>query len=559
VQRVIAQARGSTVIQPKLKVGPVADRYEQEADRMAQAVIRMPAPVQRQDELEEDELRLKPLVQPVGEGGFEPDTDFERRLNHSRGGGQPLSEALRADFESKFGADFSGVKVHTDAQSDQLNRSIQAKAFTTGQDVFFRQGAYQPESRGGQALIAHELTHVVQQNGGVVQRKNLQPQPQPQHPGPKAPKAREGGRAQDWHGIREGEEEAEEPRRTTPGMPDRLKTGLENQSGNSIEEVREHYNSAKPAQLQAHAYTQVTDIHVASGQEKHSQQLPQHPAEENPEATKVVAPTTRPRVAGTIQRKLGNRGNEGDWVWWDGAMSGYDPKGKITRIRKSRKPVPSRKYGNVVFEVIAYYVRMSDPRLGEDEKVDPQDPDWHFTSRAERQREEQQAEEQQAEEKEEIGYRDPLLSRGSRMQKLKGIGAAGGVLAGFAGGYAKKIEYLEGNIDKAVDTLNTVASWANRAGYAFPPIKVVTEPASSAIGAVNVLRQTGRMVQLLKDDQGRPLTFTQLDEARDQLARIPQQGLRSDEENMIEKAQDAILALRLWLERKTEEAEGKES
>lgn len=62
-----------------------------------------------------------------------------------------------------MGVDFSRVKVHTDAKSDQLNRSIQAKAFTTGQDVFFRHGAYDPSSRGGQELIAHELTHVVQQ------------------------------------------------------------------------------------------------------------------------------------------------------------------------------------------------------------------------------------------------------------------------------------------------------------------------------------------------------------------------------------------------------------
>jgi hypothetical protein len=74
-----------------------------------------------------------------------------------------------------MGADFSGVKVHTDAQSDQLNQSIQAKAFTTGQDVFFRQGEYNPGSRGGQELIAHELTHVVQQKGGErIQRGNVQ-------------------------------------------------------------------------------------------------------------------------------------------------------------------------------------------------------------------------------------------------------------------------------------------------------------------------------------------------------------------------------------------------
>jgi hypothetical protein len=74
-----------------------------------------------------------------------------------------------------MGADFSGVTIHTDSQSDQLNRSIQAKAFTTGQDIFFRQGAYQPGGRDGQELIAHELTHVVQQNGSAVQPMTLMP------------------------------------------------------------------------------------------------------------------------------------------------------------------------------------------------------------------------------------------------------------------------------------------------------------------------------------------------------------------------------------------------
>jgi hypothetical protein len=66
-------------------------------------------------------------------------------------------------MERAFGADFGGVRVHTGAQADGLARSIQAKAFTTGQDVYFRQGAYEPGSRGGQELIAHELTHVGQQ------------------------------------------------------------------------------------------------------------------------------------------------------------------------------------------------------------------------------------------------------------------------------------------------------------------------------------------------------------------------------------------------------------
>ena len=97
-------------------------------------------------------------------------------------------------MEQAFGADFGGVKVHTDSRSDQLNQSIQARAFTTGQDVFFRQGEYNPGSRGGQELLAHELTHVVQQNGGTVQRSPLAPQQLPQHPAIKTPSASVGDR-----------------------------------------------------------------------------------------------------------------------------------------------------------------------------------------------------------------------------------------------------------------------------------------------------------------------------------------------------------------------------
>ena len=99
--------------------------------------------------------------------------DLESSIQSARGSGQSLDANLQQSMGQAMGADFSGVKVHTDSQSDQLNKSIQAKAFTTGQDVFFRQGAYEPSSRGGQELIAHELTHVVQQNGGVVQRSPL--------------------------------------------------------------------------------------------------------------------------------------------------------------------------------------------------------------------------------------------------------------------------------------------------------------------------------------------------------------------------------------------------
>ena len=126
--------------------------------------------IQRQ-EGEEEEIQAKSTQpdQQVMAGG-DASTELETSIQTAKGGGQPLDGGLQRSMGQAMGADFSGVKVHTDSQSDQLNQSIQAKAFTTGQDVFFRQGAYEPSSRGGQELIAHELTHVVQQ-GASVQRK----------------------------------------------------------------------------------------------------------------------------------------------------------------------------------------------------------------------------------------------------------------------------------------------------------------------------------------------------------------------------------------------------
>lgn len=194
-------------IQPKLTIGAPGDKYEQEADRVAQQVvqqIQMPKPsappldstqptsavqresmpmqhdlqlkplLQREEVTEEDELQMKPILQRKTEAGsVDASTDLENSIQQSRGSGQPLADSIRQPMEHAFGnVDFSGVKVHTNAKSDQLNRSIQALAFTTGQDIFFRQGAYQPGSSGGQELLAHELTHVVQQNGSTVHRQH---------------------------------------------------------------------------------------------------------------------------------------------------------------------------------------------------------------------------------------------------------------------------------------------------------------------------------------------------------------------------------------------------
>ncbi|MEH2443059.1 eCIS core domain-containing protein [Nostoc sp.] len=122
---------------------------------------------------DEEELQMKPMMQRQTEAEIAAAPDLEASINQAKSGGQSMADNIRKPMEQAFGADFSGVKVHTDGKSDQLNQSIQARAFTTGQDVFFRQGEYNPGSRGGQELLAHELTHVVQQNGGAVQRKAM--------------------------------------------------------------------------------------------------------------------------------------------------------------------------------------------------------------------------------------------------------------------------------------------------------------------------------------------------------------------------------------------------
>ena len=114
-----------------------------------QAVRRLAETVQRRDE----DGRIEPAV--------------ERGITQSRGGGRPLDKAVQGSMEQAFGTDFSQVRIHTGAQADSLNRSLSARAFTTGQDIFFKEGNYNPGSSAGRELLAHELTHVVQQGEDI--------------------------------------------------------------------------------------------------------------------------------------------------------------------------------------------------------------------------------------------------------------------------------------------------------------------------------------------------------------------------------------------------------
>ncbi len=108
------------------------------------------------------------LAQRSSDGSSELDDETAGRINQQRSGGQPLDSGVQKQMAGSTGEDFSEVKVHTDPEADALNHQLGAKAFTTGQDVFFRAGAYQPQTSSGQELLAHELTHVIQQRQGAV-------------------------------------------------------------------------------------------------------------------------------------------------------------------------------------------------------------------------------------------------------------------------------------------------------------------------------------------------------------------------------------------------------
>jgi hypothetical protein len=244
--RIPVSALSTPVVQPKLVVGRADDRYEQEADRVAEQVMRMPnqstipgqgrfgsvqplsiqhlksdtsKKLQRQaeksDESDEEEtvqakflpsLSIEPLNSPLGEriqrqadesgeAATEEEEeekeeeeepvqtksilhqtpsvtpDLASRLKVSQGMGQPLPSATREFMEPRFNHDFSRrVRVHTDGQANQMARGLNAQAFTFKQDIYFGAGYYQPHTKSGKRLLAHELTHTIQQQPPPILR-----------------------------------------------------------------------------------------------------------------------------------------------------------------------------------------------------------------------------------------------------------------------------------------------------------------------------------------------------------------------------------------------------
>ncbi|WP_428223897.1 eCIS core domain-containing protein [Flavobacterium sp.] len=191
------------VIQKKMEIGAVHDVFEAEADAMADKVMQSGAEYHTSYkhtgaliqtkcahcQEEEERIRRKPLVHSISNyiqksaltdvASAVAPTHIESSIYSSKGGGQNMDTQTRSFMESRFGVDFSSVRIHTNSTAVQMSQELNAKAFTVGNDIYFNQGQYNPDSSVGKHLLAHELTHTIQQGGSQVKRLPLQKTTQP--------------------------------------------------------------------------------------------------------------------------------------------------------------------------------------------------------------------------------------------------------------------------------------------------------------------------------------------------------------------------------------------
>ncbi len=179
-------------VQTKLRISRPGDKYEQEADRVAATIMRaerssLPAiskidaavfqrqPIEEEEEEEAGGPVTKSELMSMKEVPGHSHTvtpAVERAVSNMEGGGSALDRNTRQVMESRFGHQFGAVRIHTDGRADATAKQINARAFTIGRHIGFASGEYQPHTPEGQTLLAHELTHVIQQGGrsGAIMR-----------------------------------------------------------------------------------------------------------------------------------------------------------------------------------------------------------------------------------------------------------------------------------------------------------------------------------------------------------------------------------------------------
>lgn len=218
--RISERPVGAGVLQTKLTINQPGDAYEQEADRVAAQVMRMPEPkLQRacacggecphckasQTGGAGERLQTKPVQGGTGSVAAPPSVH-----EVLRSAGRPLSAQTRAYMEPRFGHDFSQVRAHYDPGAAESARQVNARAYTVGNNIVFGSGEYAPGTREGLGLIAHELTHVIQQGGGecttgasgVMQRQYMGgEEPMPEIPDPRDPAIKSAPKGKSWTGA----------------------------------------------------------------------------------------------------------------------------------------------------------------------------------------------------------------------------------------------------------------------------------------------------------------------------------------------------------------------
>jgi Domain of unknown function (DUF4157) len=212
-----------TFFQTKLSIGQPNDAYEKEADAVASAVVNHQpgnAPVVQQKKissiqrlatpLEEEktstndermkkdkEIQEKPeiqmmcpgcekeqeekkgAVQTKSDGGGTASPQLSAKIEGSAGKGRGLPKKALSEMGNSFGVDFSNVNIHTDSEAVQMNKQLGSQAFTHGSDIYFNSGKYNTDTFGGKQLLAHELTHVIQQNSENNIQRSMVPNIQP--------------------------------------------------------------------------------------------------------------------------------------------------------------------------------------------------------------------------------------------------------------------------------------------------------------------------------------------------------------------------------------------
>jgi hypothetical protein len=154
---------GGFEIKTKLEISHPMDESEMQADELADSFM--------QGDAEHSQEILSRQVSEISRSaeGMQTSDAFDQQLQSSKGQGRKLDEGIKSELEEHTGTDLSDVNIHTNSQAHDMSESINAKAFAHGQDIYFKEGNYNPQSEQGKSLLAHEVAHTVQQGEGKLQ------------------------------------------------------------------------------------------------------------------------------------------------------------------------------------------------------------------------------------------------------------------------------------------------------------------------------------------------------------------------------------------------------